>query len=294
MIMANTREIRNRIRSVKNIQQITRAMEMVAASKLKRAQDLVYAAEPYAEKLRHIMSEVGKSVAGVTHPLLVQRPVERTCVVVMTSDKGLCGAYNSNIISRSMEFVKSLNRESVRLVLIGKKANDFYKRRPYEILKYWPFPGREVDVAFVAEVTRFLAEGYERADFDQVVMFYTKFKSAMVTIPKQVQLLPLETAEGEAADEGMVSPLYIFEPTAEELMQLLLPKYLQNQIYLAFVEAAASEHGNRMVSMRSATDNADEMIRTLTLNYNKIRQASITREILEVVAGADATAKKKQ
>jgi F-type H+-transporting ATPase subunit gamma len=290
--MANTREIRNRIRSVKNIQQITRAMEMVAASKLKRAQDLVYAAEPYADKLRHIMSEVGKSVAGVTHPLLVQRPIERTCVVVMTSDKGLCGAYNSNVISKSLDFIKPLNRESVRLVLIGKKANDFYKRRQYEIIKYWPFPGREVEVPFVAEVTRFLAQGYERADFDRVIMFFTKFKSAMVTIPKEVQLLPLETGDAEVKSEG-ISPLYIFEPTAEELMQLLLPKYLQNQIYLAFVEAAASEHGNRMVSMRNATDNADEMIRTLTLNYNKIRQASITREILEVVAGADATEKKK-
>jgi F-type H+-transporting ATPase subunit gamma len=238
------------------------------------------------------MSEVGKSVAGVTHPLLVQRPIERTCVVVMTSDKGLCGAYNSNVISKSLDFIKPLNRESVRLVLIGKKANDFYKRRQYEIIKYWPFPGREVEVPFVAEVTRFLAQGYERADFDRVIMFFTKFKSAMVTIPKEVQLLPLETGDAEVKSEG-ISPLYIFEPTAEELMQLLLPKYLQNQIYLAFVEAAASEHGNRMVSMRNATDNADEMIRTLTLNYNKIRQASITREILEVVAGADATEKKK-
>lgn len=289
--MANTREIRNRIRSVKNIQQITRAMEMVAASKLKRAEDLVRAAEPYAEKLRAMMSDVGKSVSAVSHPLLVQRPVERTCLVLITSDKGLCGAYNSNIVNRGMDFIRSQKPEAVRLVIVGKKANDYFKKRPYEILKYWQAPTREVEVSFVQEITRFLAEGYERADFDRVVLFYTKFKSAILTTPTQTQLLPIEHAEPQ--EKTGMSALYIFEPTAEELMQKLLPKYLQNQIYLALVEAAASEHGNRMVSMRNATDNADEMIRTLTLTYNKVRQASITREILEVVAGADATVKKR-
>jgi F-type H+-transporting ATPase subunit gamma len=239
-----------------------------------------------------MMSDVGKSAAGVSHPLLSERPIERTCVVVMTSDKGLCGAYNSNVIGKAMDYIEPMNPESVRLVLIGKKANDFFKRRPYEILQYWPFPGREVEVSFVAEIARFLSEGYEKGDFDKVVLFYTKFKSAMLTSPLQVQLLPIEAEEGEKEEEG-VGALYIFEPTAEALMEKLLPKYLQNQIYLGFVEASASEHGSRMVSMRNATDNADEMIRTLTLTYNRTRQATITRELLEVVAGADATAKKK-
>jgi F-type H+-transporting ATPase subunit gamma len=288
--MANTRVIRNRIRSVKNIQQITRAMEMVAASKLKRAQDLVESAGPYAEKLRMMMSDVAKSSSGVSHPLLAERPVERTCVVVMTSDKGLCGAYNSNVINRAKQYIESMKPDSVRLVVIGKKARDFFRRRAYEILNYWSFPSREVEVSFVAEIARFLADGYARADFDKVVLFYTKFKSAMVTTPVQIQLLPIETAGGEA--ESGAGALYIFEPTAEELMQKLLPKYLQNQVYLGFVEGAASEHGSRMVSMRNATDNADEMIRTLTRTYNKTRQATITRELLEVVAGADATEKK--
>ena len=287
--MANTRVIRNRIRSVKNIQQITRAMEMVAASKLKRAQDRVQAAAPYAEKLRLVMNEVGRSASGISHPLLAQRPVERTCIVVMTSDKGLCGAYNGNVINKAMDYAKTLNPESVRLAIIGKKANDFFKRRPFEILKYWSFPSKEVEVSFVAEISRFLSEGYEKADFDSVVLFYTKFESAMLTKPLQVQLLPFESTEGE--EDGGASALYIYEPTAEELMEKLLPKYLQNQVYLAFVEAAASEHGNRMVSMKNATDNADEMIRSLTLAYNKMRQASITGELLEIVAGADATAK---
>jgi F-type H+-transporting ATPase subunit gamma len=287
--MANTRELRNRIRGVKNIQQITRAMEMVAASKLKRAQDLVHAAEPYAEKLRMIMSEVGSSASGISHPLLSVRPVERTCVVVMTSDKGLCGAYNGNVNRKAKEYAGSMAEDSVRLVIIGKKAKDFFKNRPYEIIKYWPFPSKEVDVSFVAEIGRFLADGYAAGDFDKVVLFYTEFKSAMLTIPVSSQLLPFESPEGEEG-EG-TSALYIFEPTAEELMGKLLPKYLQNQIYLAFVEAAASEHGSRMVSMRNATDNADEMISDLTLRYNKMRQASITGELLEVIAGADATAK---
>ncbi|RJP15278.1 MAG: ATP synthase F1 subunit gamma [Candidatus Abyssobacteria bacterium SURF_5] len=288
--MANTREIRNRIRSVKNIQQITRAMEMVAASKLKRAEDQVKSAVPYADKLRAMMSDVAKSVSGISHPLLVQRPVERTCLVLVTSDKGLCGAYNANIINKAMEYIRSLKKESVRLVIIGKKANEFFKKRPYEILKYWPFPGRDIEVSFVQEVTRYLSEAYERSEFDQVVLFYTRFKSAILTFPTQAQLLPIEHAEPQ--EKAGMSALYIFEPSAEGLMQKLLPKYLQNQIYLALVQAAASEQGNRMVSMRNATDNADEMIRTLTLNYNKVRQASITREILEVVAGADATVKK--
>lgn len=288
--MANTREIRNRIRSVKNIQQITRAMEMVAASKLKRAEELVKSAAPYAEKLRAMMSDVSKSVSAVSHPLLVQRPVERVCLVLMTSDKGLCGAYNANIINKAMEYIRSLKDRSVRLVIIGKKANEFFKKRPYEIMKYWQFPGRDVEMSFVQEITRFLSEGYERIEFDQVILFYARFKSAIHTIPTQTQLLPIENTEPQ--QKSGMSALYIFEPTAEELMHKLLPKYLQNQIYLALVQAAASEQGNRMVSMRNATDNADEMIRTLTLNYNKVRQASITREILEVVAGADATVKK--
>lgn len=287
--MANTREIRNRIRSVKNIQQITRAMEMVAASKLKRAQEMVGAAKPYAEKLRMVMGDVGRTASGVSHPLLVQRPVERVCVLVMTSDKGLCGSYNGNVINKAMKYIQSLESESARLAIIGKKANDFFKRRPYEILKYWNFPSKEVEVSFVAEVSRFLAEGYERGDFDKVVLFYTEFYSAMRTVAVSNQLLPFEGSEQE--EDSGAGALYIFEPTAEELMGKLLPKYLQNQIYLAFVEAAASEHGSRMVSMRNATDNADEMIRTLTLSYNKMRQASITGELLEVVAGADATEK---
>jgi F-type H+-transporting ATPase subunit gamma len=288
--MANTREIRNRIRSVKNIQQITRAMEMVAASKLKKAEELVKSAVPYAEKLRAMMSDVGKSVSMISHPLLVQRPVERTCLVLVTSDKGLCGSYNANTINKAMEYIRSQKSESIRLVIIGKKANEFFKKRPYQILKYWPFPGRDVEVPFVQEITRFLSESYERSEFDQVILFYTRFKSAILTIPTQAQLLPIENAESQ--EKSGMSALYIFEPSAEELMQKLLPKYLQNQIYLALVQAAASEQGSRMVSMRNATDNADEMIRSLTLNYNKVRQASITREILEVVAGADATVKK--
>ena len=288
--MANTRELRNRIRGVKNIQQITRAMEMVAASKLKRAQDLVAAAEPYAKKLRMMMGDVGRSSTGVAHPLLEQRPVERTCIVVMTSDKGLCGAYNGNINRKVMEYARSLSENSVRLAIIGKKARNFFKNRPYEILQYWPFPSKEVEVSFVAEISRFLADGYANGDFDKVVLFYTEFKSAMLTVPVSSQMLPFESPEGE--EEEGTSALYIFEPTAEELMAKLLPKYLQNQIYLAFVEAAASEPGSRMVSMRNATDNADEMIHDLTLKYNKMRQASITGELLEVVAGADATEKK--
>lgn len=286
--MANTREIRKRIQSVKNIQQITRAMEMVAASKLKRAQDLVHAAGPYAEKLRLMMNDVGRSSSGVSHPLLEQRPIERTCVVVMTSDKGLCGAYNGNVNRKAMEYIGSIEQDSVRLALIGKKGNDFFKRRPYEAVQYWSFPSKEVEVSFVAEISRFLADGYEKGDFDRVVLFYSEFKSAMLTIPVSVQLLPFESTDGE--EEAGAGALYIFEPTAEELMAKLLPKYLQNQVYLAFVQAAASEHGSRMVSMRNATDNAGEMIRDLTLSYNKTRQASITGELLEVIAGADATA----
>jgi F-type H+-transporting ATPase subunit gamma len=264
-------------------------MEMVAASKLKRAEDLVKSAVPYAEKLRAMMSDVSKSVSGISHPLLVQRPVEQTCLVVVTSDKGLCGAYNANIINKSMEYIRRQKSESVRLVIIGKKANEFFKKRQYEIIKYWPFPGRDIEVALVQEITRYLSEGYERSEFDRVQLFYARFKSAILTIPTQAQLLPIENTEPQ--EKTGMSALYIFEPTAEELMQKLLPKYLQNQIYLALVQAAASEQGSRMVSMRNATDNADEMIRTLTLNYNKVRQASITREILEVVAGADATQK---
>jgi len=285
--MPGTKEIRRRIRSVISIQQITRAMEMIAVSRLKRAEERLRSARPYAEKIRELMENLAPSLPRIDHPLLVHREVRNIGLVLITSDKGLCGGYNANAIGQAMRFILDHSGKEVRLILVGRKGHDFFKRKDYPIDHILPQISKEITLQEVKEISGVIVSGFQEARYDEVDLIYTRFQSAMVTRPTVMRLLPLESSEVLKKGAGIRGePL--FEPSAEEIMALLLPKYLEAQIYKGLVESVASEQGARMVSMKSATENAEEMISTLTLSYNKARQASITKELLEVTTGAEA------
>ena len=285
--MPGTKEIRRRIRSVISIQQITRAMEMIAVSRLKRAEDRLRSARPYAEKIRELMENLAPCLPRVDHPLLVKREVKKVCLTLITSDKGLCGGYNTNALSQATKFIDSYSDKEVRLILVGRKGFDFFRRNGYPIDHSLLQLSKEISLQEVKGISGAIIKGFEEARYDEVHLIYTHFQSPMVTRPTLMKLLPLESSEVLKKGTGM-SGEPIFEPTAEEIMAFLLPKYLEAQIYKGLVESVASEQGARMVSMKSATENAEEMISTLTLSYNKARQAGITKELLEVTTGAEA------
>jgi len=285
--MPGTKEIRRRIRSVISIQQITRAMEMIAVSRLKRAEDRLRSARPYAEKIWELMESLAPCLPRVDHPLLVKREVKSIGLTLITSDKGLCGGYNANAISQATKFIDAHPGKEVRLILVGRKGYDFFRRKGYPIDHTLLQLSKEISLQEVKEISGAVINGFEAARYDEVYLIYTHFQSPMVTRPTLMKLLPLESEEVLKKEAGMQGEP-IFEPTAEEIMALLLPKYLEAQIYKGLVESVASEQGARMVSMKSATENAEEMISTLTLSYNKARQASITKELLEVTTGAEA------
>jgi len=283
--MLGMREIRRRIRSVNSIQQITRAMEMVAVSRLKRAEERVRAARPYAEKIQELMESLAPSLPQIEHPLVAKREPLRIAVVLITSDKGLCGAFNANIIQYANRFIEEHSDKEIKLFLVGKKGHDFFSRKSYPIEYYLPQVSRDISPQEVKEISNSFVQGFEEGLHDEVYLFYTQFKTAMNTIPTMAKLLPIE-GPGAESEQGTAEP--IFEPSAEEIMNELLPRYIEAQIYKGLVESSASEHGARMVSMKNATDNAEEMIKTLTLSYNKARQASITKEIIEVTTASEA------
>jgi F-type H+-transporting ATPase subunit gamma len=283
--MLGMREIRRRIRSVNSIQQITRAMEMVAVSRLKRAEERLRSARPYAEKIQELMQSMAPSLPRIEHPLLAQREPLRTAVALITSDKGLCGAFNANIIQHANRFIEENSGKEIKLFLIGKKGHNFFSRRPYSIEYYLPQVSRDISPQEVKEISNGFMQGFEKGLYDEAYLFYTQFRTAMNTVPTRTKLLPIESPEAEP-QQGAQEP--IFEPSAEEIMNELLPRYIEAQVYKGLVESSASEQGSRMVSMKNATDNAEEMIRSLTLSYNKARQAGITKEIIEVTTASEA------
>jgi F-type H+-transporting ATPase subunit gamma len=207
-------------------------------------------------------------------------------LVLITSDKGLCGAFNANIIQKATRFLEENTDRDVTLFLVGKKGHDFLSRRPFSIEFYLPQISRDISPQEVKEISRRFAQGFESALYDEVYLFYTEFRTAMTTIPTMVRLLPVQSPHTEAAQRQSVEAT--FEPSAEEIINELLPRYIEAQVYKGLVESSASEHGSRMVSMKNATDNAEEMIRSLTLTYNKARQAAITKEIIEVTTASEA------
>ena len=286
--MANLKEIKKRIGSVKNTQQITKAMKMVSAAKLRRAQDAVLAARPYAEKMQDVLCSIAAREMDTVHPLLEQREKRNALVLIITADRGLCGGFNSNIVKAATKFVqdKTDGYTEYTLRIVGKKGNDLLKRRKeVNIDKVYESITGSVTYATASLLGQEVIEDYQAESFDAVYIIYNQFHSAINQEVTTRQLLPITPDEPE--DDHYVAD-YIYEPSSEEVLHSILPKYVEVQIFGALLESVASEHGSRMSSMDSATKNASEMINKLTLQYNRARQAAITKELMEIVSGAES------
>ncbi len=288
--MPSLRDIRGRIGSVKNTRQITKAMKMVAAAKLRRAQDAITRARPYAVLLEQALSRVAAravSEGQATHPLLASRPVEKVELVLLTSDRGLAGAFNSNVLRRAQRFmVENADRYGeIQVSTMGRKARDAFRARKTPIRKDYAGIHQKLNYDKAAEIAVELADRFLAGDVDAVFLSYNEFKSAIAQTVVVRQLLPIETGGAEGASAGYD---FLYEPGRKELLEELVPKHLAIQVWRALLDSAASEHGARMTAMESATKNAEEMIAKLTLQYNRARQAYVTKELMEIVSGAEA------
>jgi F-type H+-transporting ATPase subunit gamma len=283
--MATLREIKRRITSVQNTEQITKAMKMVATSRLRRAQDAILASRPYAHKMLEVLSSLALRTNPQAHPLLHTREPEKVDLIVVTSDRGLCGAFNSNIIRQAERFMRERPHWEFTLHLVGRKANDYFKRRDYNIRKVSLNILSDISFPHAIAVGDDVVENYLSGEFDQVYMVYNEFKSAMQQTVVVEQLLPIKPMD---ISEDYYPVEYTFEPSEDVLLEQLLPRHINVQVYRVFLESVASEHGARMTAMESASKNAGEMIENLTLIYNRTRQAAITTELIEVVSGKEA------
>lgn len=290
--MASLRQIRRRIKSVKNTQQITRAMEMVSASKLKRSESMLFSSRPYAKKMAKLLGHLAHSTCGYAHPFFEKREINKIGVVIVTSDKGLCGSYNSNVIRVAESFLKRHKSSDVKLILLGKKGAEHFKKKEWEIVHRVQDLGGKIDRVRVEEITGFVTDIFLRREVDEIHLIYTAFGSALVYKPTVEKFLNIEmdsSISHEVHTEAEMHEIeYIFEPNPKDIMDILLPRYTVTKMHIILAEAFTSENSARMIAMKSATDNADEMVDNLTLVRNKLRQASITKEISEIVAGAEA------
>jgi F-type H+-transporting ATPase subunit gamma len=283
--MPTLRDIKRRIRSIENTKQITRAMEMVAAARLRKAQLRVEAARPYGLKMQQMLESLAAAAAGMQHPLFDERKVKSTLLVVFSSDRGLAGSYNSNIIRNAARYLHQAPPGSVRLGIIGKKAMEYFKRRPYPIEFAVTDLGGKVDLTRTRRLANDITERFSHRDIDEVRLLYTRFVSLVSYKITLERFLPIEKPVG--GDDRLVTD-YIFEPNAEAIFNSLVPRYCVTKILQAMLESFASEHGSRMIAMGNATRNAKDMIDDLTLLRNKMRQASITRDLIDIVTGAEA------
>ncbi len=290
--MASLLDMRRRIKSVKNTQQITKAMKMVAAAKLKRAQDRVISSRPFAQKMSAVLGGLSAKVADeFSHPLLTPRGDEKYLVVLVTADKGLAGAFNANVIKATQAFLKDNSTKSTEMLAVGRKGRDFFKRREMTLTsEYIGLTGAgQVKYSDAAEIADKVIDTFTHDEtFDKVFLVFTEFKTVLSQKPVIEQLLPIPSIKPDEQEEGAVEAEYIYEQPPAEIFGKLLPKQVVTQVYKAMLESVASEQGSRMTAMDSASKNAGELIDTLTLNMNRIRQAAITKEIIEVVSGAAA------
>jgi len=283
--MPSLLDIRRRIRSVKNTQQLTKAMKTVSAAKLRRAQERVVSARPYANQLRHVLSGLASRLENIQHPLLEVRPENRLVLVIVTADRGLCGGFNSNLIRAGQNFLQQHQGAEVRLFTAGRKGRDFFRRRNAAFAGEYANFFSKLDVAHARDISQQLIDMYSKSETDAVYIAYNEFKSAIQQRIVVEKLLPLGTTDLGNAAAGVD---YIFEQPPQEILNRLLPRYVEIEVYRALLESAAAEHGARMAAMDTASRNAGDMIESLTLNMNRVRQAAITREIIEVVSGAGA------
>ena len=286
--MANLKEIRNRISSVGSTMQITSAMKMVSAAKLKKAQDAIVAMRPYAETLSALLQNLSAALDGEANsPYTAQRPIKKVLAVVITSNRGLAGAFNSNVVKEAKRVGEHFSQAQVDYFTLGKKGNDAFKKSERVVFNdntIFDYLNFEANAALAQQ----LMDKFKAGEYDKIVLIYNKFKNAATQIVMNEDFLPLEPQAQEGTTAGTTD--FIFEPSQEEIVAELIPKSLKTQLFKALRDSVASEHGARMTAMHKATDNAKELKNSLTLEYNKARQAAITNEILEIVGGAEALA----
>ena len=284
--MAALLDIRRRIRSVKSTQQITRAMKMVAAARLRRAQDRIFNARPYANQMMALLSSVAARTTDRCHPLLLERPIERQLLVLITADRGLCGGFNTNLIRAAQSYLDEHRDRDVSIITVGRKGRDYFIRRPVKIIgEHINIFGR-LEFSQAQPIAQRIIELYTEEKVDAVDFIYNEFKSIMtqrVMVERYLPIKPIVPAQGEALID------YIYEQPAQEIFNALLPRYVEIEVYRALLESQAAELAARMTAMEAATNNAAKMIDSLTLYMNRVRQAAITREIIEIVSGAAAT-----
>jgi F-type H+-transporting ATPase subunit gamma len=283
--MPNLRDIRRRIRSAGNIEKITRAMKFVSAARLRKAQERVIAARPYARQMLAVLNSLALRVPAQSHPLLARREGNKIELVVITADKGLCGAYNTNILKQAMGFLSEHSADAVELNILGKRARDFFRRRKFSVRHEAISVLHNPTYADAAAIARDIIEQFEKAEKDQVWLVYNEFKSVVHQRVVVEPLLPIQRLDHGSASAAID---YLYDEPPLKIFNSLLPKHVEAQLFRALLEAAASEQGARMTAMDAATKNASEMIENLTLFANKVRQAGITKELIEVVSGAAA------
>ena len=284
--MASLRDIRKRIASVKNTQKITNAMKMVSAAKLRRAEEAIKSARPFADKMRAVLMSLASRANPAAHPMLEARPVEKALLILITADRGLCGAFNTNLHRRSEAFMREMKEKGVEvhIINVGRKGNDYFRRRQVQIVDRFINVMNSVNNELAGQVVAVAAEKFMSGEFQEVYVLYNSFRSAVTQVLTLKRLLPVVPDEPDAARQLE----YLYEPGEEELLASLLPRYVQNQVFTGLLDSVASEHGARMSAMEAATTNADEMIYKLTLKLNRLRQESITTELMEIVGGAEA------
>lgn len=285
--MASLKSIKKRIVSVKNTRQITKAMKMVSAAKLRRAQENVVAARPYAQKMGEVLQSLAGNLEGDLHPLLQKRDAKKLLLIVVTSDRGLCGGFNSNLCKAGERYIKEKQAEfeQISIMTVGRKGYEFLKSR-HTVYKNFANILSKPNYQSAAMLAQEVIEGYLAEEYDQVVMLFNSFRTVMSQDITFQQLLPIVPEEKATADEAGVE--YIYEPSVDDLLTEILPKNIEVQIFKAMLESVAGEHGARMTAMDSASKNASEMIGKLTLQYNRARQAAITTELMEIISGAES------
>ncbi len=289
--MATLRDIKNRIKGVNSTQQITKAMKMVAASKLRRAQEAIINARPYAKRIAEMFSNLVADEDMLTNPVIAPRETIATvAILVITADRGLCGAFNTNIIREASRYINEEIKEAginYQLYCIGKKGSDFFSKRNYNVAKIFPDVFTSLNYTSAQKVSDELTAGYLKGEFDKVILIFNEFKSLIQQKIVVEQFLPIPIQK-VSEEKTVAESVYIYEPDQKSIFNYLIPKHLRSQIWKVLLESNAAEFGSRMTAMDNATTNAKELIRTLNLTYNKARQAAITKEILEIVSGANA------
>jgi F-type H+-transporting ATPase subunit gamma len=286
--LATLKEIRIRFKAVKNIQKITKAMKMVSAAKMRKAQDRILSTRPYAYKLSELMSQLVSLAQLSDHPLTKEREAKKRVVVLVSADRGLCGAFNSNIIKYTVNHLNEIGKDTA-LVTIGKKGFDFFNKRKYNVIKNYPGVFHDLNIQTSNEIVSYLKDLFLSEEYDVVEIIYNEFKSIIKQNIVTEKLLPF--SKNVKIDKKLQNTNFIYEPAAEKILQELIPKELNIQFWKALLESNASEQGARMTAMDAASNNAGDLIQSLNLSYNRARQESITKELLEIVSGAEALKK---